>query len=430
MRVGRRGVGRLVAVVASVSLLAVAVAPAAGAQQDEFPAVDQPGVTDTEIQVGGIVSDEGDPTGGSLESSFDGVKAYFDYINDTEGGIYGRKLVVSSERDDRVGNNRQEVEGLLSQDDVFAALPIAVQLFAGADLLADSGIPTFGWQINEEWGSEHNTPGPENFFGSFGGFVNFTGANARVEPWLAKKLGKKKVGILAFAVPQSQGCAEGLEASFEKYPTAKVEFVDKNLSFGQPDYSAQVAQMKEAGVDFIIPCIDGNGTVNLAREVKKQGLDAVMMLPDLYNPELVKENADVLDGNYLFTLFAPFETKPKPEGLKLYEKWIKKAGGAKNLNSAVGWINADLFVEGLKAAGPDFTQQKVVDAINAMTDYNAKGFMQTIDWTTAHEDDLDCYAMLQVDGEKFKPVFGEPGKPFLCFPDDLKKIPAKPQVSG
>ena len=52
--------------------------------------------------------------------------------------------------------------------------------------------------------------------------------------------------------------------------------------------------------------------------------------------------------------------KPKPAGLKNYTKWMKKAGDELNENSLAGWINADLFVyTGLKAAGPDFTRQKV-----------------------------------------------------------------------
>jgi ABC-type branched-subunit amino acid transport system substrate-binding protein len=422
-------VGRWVALLAAISLVGAVIAPAASAQQDEeFPAVDQPGVTDTEINVGGIVTEEGSPTGAQLTSAFDGVKAYFEYINKTEGGVYGRDLVLSSERDDRLGNNRSEVEGLLAQDDVFAALPIAVQLFTGADLLADAGIPTFGWDINAEWGSEDLDPGPPNFFGSAGSFICFACGEQSLYTWLPKELDRHKVGVLAFAVPQSEGCVAGIENSLEKYPTAKVVFADKSIVFGSPDYTSQVAEMKKQDVDLVMSCIDGNGAVNLAREMQKQQLDAIQVLPNLYNHELVSENADVLEGDYLFTQFAPFETKPKPEGLKLYEKWIKETDGRTDENSMVGWINADQFVEGLKAAGPDFTQEKVVDAINAETDFTAKGLLAGVDWTTAHENEYDCYAVLQVKDGKFKPVFGEKGKPFSCFDPTAKKVPAKPEV--
>jgi ABC-type branched-subunit amino acid transport system substrate-binding protein len=415
------------AVVAVVSLVSAFGAQAGGAQQN--PPVDQPGVTDKEIRVGGVVTASNDVTGGNRGAAFDGVNAYFDYINDTEGGVYGRKLVLSSERDDALANNRAEVQGLISQDDVFAALPIAVLQFVGADQLAESGIPTFGWQTNEEWGSEDH-PSPPNFFGQAGSFICFTCAKASIQSWLPKKLDRHKVAVLGFGgVPASEKCAEGLDKSFKKYGTAEIVFLDQNVAFGNPDYSAQVAQMKEAGVDLVIPCIDNNGAVTLAREIKKQGLDAVQVLPNSYDQKLVEENAEVLDGSYVFTVFSPFEAKPKPAGLKLYEKWIKKGDYDLSENSLVGWLNAALFVEGLKAAGPDFTQQKVVDAINSITDFTAGGILPGVDWTKAHEDENDCYAVSEIVDGTFVPRFGEKGKPFVCLPQDLKKIPLNPPVS-
>ncbi len=163
---------------------------------------------------------------------------------------------------------------------MFAAIPVSVDLFSGAPLLVSEKIPTFGVDIQSEWGSEDNTPGPANFFGQFGSFICFTCAQPSASVWLAKKLGLKKVGVLAFSIPQSKAACEGYEKSFKKYPVAKVVFSDASLSFGQTDFSAQVAQMKDAGVDYVITCLDGNSTAVLAREMKKQGLDAIQSLPN------------------------------------------------------------------------------------------------------------------------------------------------------
>jgi ABC-type branched-subunit amino acid transport system substrate-binding protein len=416
-------------VVLGATVLAVALVVPAVSAAEEFPEVDQPGVTAEQIKVGGVTTSSNDPTGGRLGTAFDGVEAYFDYIN-SKGGVYGRELVLDSKRDDGLANNRSEVQALLTRDDVFAALPIAVQLYTGAGLLADEGIPTYGWDINEEWGSENHKPGPENFFTNVGGYICFTCATAGPQSWLPKKLDRRRIGTLAFNVSQSTACAEGLEASLEKYKTGKIVFMDKSLSFGTPDYSAQVAQMKDKDVNLVITCIDGNGAATLAREMKKQGLEAPQILPNSYNRELVKKNADVLEGSYLFTTFAPLETKPAPPGLERYKKWIKKSGGATTENSLMGWINADEFVTGLKAAGPNFTRQKVVDATNALKGYTAAGLVPPLDWRTAHTDQIDCYAVLKVVDGKFKPVYGKKGKPFLCFPDGLKKIPERPKVSA
>ena len=113
-----------------------------------------------------------------------------------------------------------------------------------------------------------------------------------------------------------------------------------------------------------------------------------------------------------------------------YMKWLKKTGGKKNENSLVGWINADEFVTGLKAAGPNFTRQKVVDATNAITSYTAGGIVAPIDWTKAHDTDIECYAFEKVVSGKFVPVFGKKGKPFVCFPSTLTKIPKTPKASA
>jgi ABC-type branched-subunit amino acid transport system substrate-binding protein len=251
-----------------------------------------------------------------------------------------------------------------------------------------------------------------------------------MQTWLPQQLDRHRIGVLAFNVPQSTGCAQGLESSFAKYPTGKIVFMDKSLTFGSPDYSAQVAQMKDKQVDLVISCIDGNGATSLAREMKKQALDAVQILPNSYNQELISKNAELLDGNYLFTTFTPLEVTPEPAGMQRYKKWMKQSGGTVNENSLMGWINADEFVTGLKAAGPNFTRQKVIDATNAITNYTAEGLVPAINWTTAHEHQLECYAALKVEGGKFKPVFGEKGKPFRCFPYDAAKMPANPKVSS
>jgi branched-chain amino acid transport system substrate-binding protein len=424
----RLGFGRLMVTCALTALSIALVAPAASAAE-KFPAVDQPGVTATKIKVGGVATVSNDPTGGSLGSAFDGVNAYFSYINST-GGIYGRKLVLDSKRDDQVANNRSEVQGLLSQDKVFAALPISVQLFTGANLLAEARIPTYGWDINEEWGSEHHKPGPPNFFTNVGGYICFTCAIPKPETWLPRQLNRHRVGVVAFDVAQSEGCATGLENSLKKYPTAKIVFIDKSLTFGTPDYSAQVAEMKAKKVDLVMACLDGNGATSLGREMKKQGLNAIQVLPNSYNASLIKKNADVYNGSYVYTTYVPFEAKPQTAAMKRYLKWIHKTGGDKNENSLVGWINADEFVSGLKAAGPNFTRRKVVDATNAVTGYTAGGLIPAIDWTTAHQKETECFAIMKVVDGGFRPVFGKPGKPFVCFPDTLKKMPAKPQVSS
>ena len=151
-------VGRWVAVLAVISLVGGIGVSAAGAQQN--PPVNQPGVTDSEIRVGGVATVSGDPTGNNPGGpAFDGTQAYFDYINASKDkGVCGRKLVLASKRDDTLANNRQEVQGLLD-DNVFAALPMATTLFRARICSSGMGSPLSGGWRTRSGGPRTSTRG-------------------------------------------------------------------------------------------------------------------------------------------------------------------------------------------------------------------------------------------------------------------------------
>jgi branched-chain amino acid transport system substrate-binding protein len=378
----------------------------------------EPGVTDTEIRVGGVVS-KTNPLGGRYDQAFKGVEAYFAMVND-RGGIYGRELKLTVQRDDQVANNQQEAQALISADDIFAVLPVATLLFTGAQTFASAQIPTFGWTINQEWA------GPPNLFGERGSYLCFDCAYP-IQPWLADELGRTKVAVLAYNVAQSASCAAGIQKSFERYGDAEVVFSDTALGYGTTDYSVQVGKMREAGVDFVTTCMDTNGVKSIAEEIRRQELPAVQYIQNGYDHELVGEFGTLFDGSYVLTWFVPFEVAEPPPGMQDYFGWIDRVGGERSEQSMVGWLNADLFYRGLTMAGPEFTRQRLIDAINTMEDWTANGLIPGIDWTIYHEAQAEdgCYAISKVVDGGFQPQFGEPGRPFLCFELDAP-LPDEP----
>jgi len=390
-------------------------------------AVDAPGVTDTEIHVEGIASIT-NPLGGKYDTADDGVEAYFAMVND-EGGVHGRDLVLDGVRDDKAVNNSAEVKGLIDANAAFAVLPVATLLFTGADQLAASGIPTFGWTINPEWqGTEDDQK--LNLFGQGGSFLCL-GCAQPYPPYIAAESGRTTLGLLAYTVPQSADCLEGWDRSIEEWggpAGAEVAFRDASLAFGTTDLSVQVQKMKTAGVDLVATCMDNNGVVTLAKEMKKQGLDAIQLLPNAYDQSFVEEFGDLFEGSWIIMGFAPLETPEdlRPEGLELYEQWIDSTGGEQTENSLVGWLNAGLFVEGLRKAGPDFDRQKVTDAINSITDYTADGLLPSLNWAEYghyQREPVQCSAYLRIEDSTFVPT--EDDRIFTCFDvtgDELEKI--------
>lgn len=386
--------------------------------------VDAPGVTDDEIRVGGVVS-KTNPLGASYDQAFKGVEAYFEMIN-SQGGIYGRQLKLTSQRDDQVVNNQTEAQGLISQDDVFAVLPVATLVFSGSEALADSKIPTFGWIINPEWA------GPQTFFGDKSTYLCFD-CGYPLQPWLAQQNGKQNIGILGYGISeQSKQCAAGVKNAFTKWPTAKVAFEDTSIQFGATDLSVQVGKMKEAGVDFVITCMDNNGVTTLAKEMRKQELKATQYLQNGYDYDLIEQYGDLFEGSYVMTQFAPLETPDPPKGTSEYLEWIGKVGGQKGELSLAGWLDAALFVEGLKMAGPEFDREKLVAGLNTLTAWNADGAIPSVDWTIGHTGDPEkgCFAISKLEGGKFVPQYQEPGKPYICFEMQAKELPDQPEHSA
>jgi ABC-type branched-subunit amino acid transport system substrate-binding protein len=416
--------GRGVAICAAVALLATACSNSSGSKKPASSTtaaasgtpigggvpVNEPGVTPTEIRVSGVTATT-NPIGGLYGTAFDGVQAFFDMVN-SRGGIYGRKLVIVKRRDDNLANNLREVQALIDQDNAFAVLPIATPLFTGASLLAKTNIPTFGWNIQSDW------QGPLNFFPQVGALC--IGGDCPGVPLadLVRRLGKQRVGVLGYNVQQSADCVDLVKATFDKYPTAKVAYASKSLSFGVTDLSSDVKKLADANVDFVTTCMDQNGVLTLAREMRQQGLNALQYLPNGYDQEFMAKNAGFFEGSLVQVMVAPIETRPLFPALRDYITWMDKAGSKKTENAEVGWVNAAMFLRGLELAGPSFSRQKVIDELNKLTDYDAGGMIPPVNWTRQHTDKhyaQGCQAYLKVHNGTLTPTFGQPGKPFLCY---------------
>jgi ABC-type branched-subunit amino acid transport system substrate-binding protein len=373
------------------------------------------GVTNKEIRTTAVISVT-NLIGGQYKQLIDGVNAYFNMVN-SKGGIYGRKLVNVNLRDDQGANNLQQTQDSLAQDNAFANFGATYISFAGASALDAAHQPTFIWNINPEMAGHNNIFANE-------GALCFTCSGPTL-PWLAKQIGAKKVAILGYAIPSSQECGDGTAASFKQYDSgATVVYKDFTLPLDQP-LASTVSTMKAKGVDFVLTCTDRNETQILGKEMVKQGLKAVQELPNGYDANFVKANAQYYEGDYVAPQYTGIEQQPQLPEITLFLSWLHKEHKSFVELSADGWILADELVTGLELAGPNFTQQKVIDALNGVANFSDNGFIQPINWSTAHIDPethpevrqkVDCSNWLVIKNGKFVPVFAQPGKPWICLP--------------
>lgn len=386
----------------------------------------RPGVTDSEIRVGGIMA-KTSPAGDSYGTTVDGTKAYFEMIN-SQGGVFGRQLVVAAEYDDftQASRNVQAARSLVEEDKVFAVLPVATPLFAGGTYLAQQGTPTFGFNINPEWSA-----GP-SLFGNSGSYICFTCAESfSYLPMIGKQLGVHKWALLAYSAAQAKQCLEGQRAAITKFGD-EVVFEDGSIGFGFTDTSADVAQIKSSGAEMMAACMDGDGLARISRALRQAGVNIKQYWPIGYDRKLLSEFPSEMEGVFMQSVAVPFEIPQSSPGIQNYLEWMDKTGGQIGELSLVGWTGAALLVRGIQDAGEDFTQGSVVEAINKITDWTADKILPGINWTIAHgppppdKVPLQCLSFLTVSNGEFKPVFVTAEQPFICLDPRATTIPDDP----
>ena len=110
--------------------------------------------------------------------------------------------------------------------------------------------------------------------------------------------------------------------------------------------------MKDAGVQLVFTAIDQHETLIVAKEMAKQHLDAVQFVNNLYDPKFARDNAQLLEGDFVAPQFAALENKPLLQVEQDFVEWMDKSGKPVSELAGYGWISALQFVHGLKLAGP------------------------------------------------------------------------------
>ena len=161
-----------------------------------------PGVTSNAINVGTLAT-----VTGSLAPGFgeivDGAQAYFDLIN-AEGGVNGRKIYIKYQENDggSTTNDETEAKTLVEQDHVFAVVAVGTPFFTGSTFLAQSGTPTFGYVVTQDWNQY------PNLFGAYGSYLDYN-TEEPTAGFIAISVHAKSVAVLAYNFGPSSAAMRG-----------------------------------------------------------------------------------------------------------------------------------------------------------------------------------------------------------------------------
>jgi hypothetical protein len=118
------------------------------------------------------------------------------------------------------------------------------------------------------------------------------------------------------------------------------------------------------------------------------------------------------DQAYIGIEFKPLEITPAPKGMADFKAAMAqyKPDNPVNQSAAVGWLSANTFIEGLKAAGLNCpTQKAFINNLRMVKDYTADGFFDPVSFADVYNKPFQCVYYVQILNKAFVPAFG--GKP-------------------
>jgi branched-chain amino acid transport system substrate-binding protein len=397
----------LVAALSAAAVLLVGF-PATGNAASSTPA-------GSKINVGTISS-----LTGSIAADFDafvpGMEAYFDMVN-ASGGVNGHKLVLAANLDDG-GNPSQftQLTHTLLQQDHVSAVGIST-FFFNPSLYAQSGIPTYGYNVSGNWN------GPDNLFAAGGSVQNFTAGVAPIA-WIIKQTKSKSVAVMSYgsAITSSYGAcnafANGLKAA-----GVDVSYTDLSAQLGG-NYSSAVQKIQQAGSDFVLSCMQDSDNITLARSIQQYGLKVHQLWLSGYDQTLLTQYSSLMQGVYLnvngnVPFQAPKSFPGSYPGMQQYLTAMKKYEPKFEFNDQAlqGWQSAALLAAGVQKAGTNVTPQNIVTQTNTITNFTGQGISAVTDWSKLHTTQTypACSAFVKVKGSQFVPVAIKGHQVFACF---------------
>ena len=388
-------------------------------------------MTATQIDVASISSKTGQ-LAGYFAGLAPGMNAYFKTIN-AQGGIDGRHLVITADLDDGGSPTQftQQVHTAIDQDHVFA-VGVASAFFT-PNYFVSTKTPTYGYNVSANWDTA------PNLFAA-GGSTQFYAPGVPSLGYTIKQTKSKAIAFISYGqIVASSYDACNAFATQLKSAGYNVNFVDVSAQLAG-SFASDVQRMQQAGSDMVVSCMQGSDNVTLARDIQQYGLKIKQVWFNGYDQSLLDQYSSVMQGVYLnLNGNVPFEAGSAPRfgntypGMQQYLAAMKKyePSFVENGVAFQGWQSAVLLAEGIKAAGPNFTQASVVDATNKFTAFTGGGVSTVVPWTIVHTGftEPNCTATVQVQGKKFVTVFTPGTKVFTCIgPNARNPVPVTPPV--
>ena len=229
----------------------------------------------------------------------------------------------------------------------------------------------------------------------------------------SKALGGTKLASVATNSANGKVFIDQLTKATKLTKGLKSVYSNTDIPVGTSDFGAVAQEIKDSGADSLYTALDSAGNGGLMAALKQAGVQLKpVMFPGGYDPRVLglPTYADV----YFGIEWKPFEITPTWKGLDDYKQWMEKTSPNAPLGqiTSAGWLSANTFIEGIKAAGMSCpTRKAFINNLRMEKGYTADGFFSDIpiNFSEVYDQAFDCVYYVHVENEAFVPQFnGEP----------------------
>jgi branched-chain amino acid transport system substrate-binding protein len=334
------------------------------------------GVTKDSILLGGTIALSGPAAAyGTIAKA---SEAYFKYIDDTKGGVNGRK--VSYRYLDDAYNPAQTVpltKQLVEQDQVFA-------MFGGLGTQAQTSVEEYlntkkVPQVFVATGATQFSAQPDKHPYTFGWQPTYQGEALIYAKEILKNSPSAKIAVIYQNDDYGQDYDNGLKKGLGDKASSMI-VKEVNNEVGAPDLTSQISTLKSSGADTLFIFETPTPAIKAIATAAKLSWHPTIYLNSVAAPVPYVQSAQkavgspaAVDGirsvNYTKDPLDPGQANDT--GLKLYKDIMSKYypdGKVDDTFNVYGMAVAYTMIDMLKLAGQNPTRKSLIDALNNFTE--------------------------------------------------------------
>ncbi|MGQ9572974.1 MAG: ABC transporter substrate-binding protein [Dehalococcoidia bacterium] len=328
------------------------------------PAGEEQGITDTEIILGTHFALTG-TYGAAYSPVLAGMKAYFKYVNEEEGGVCNRKIVFKVEDDQyQAAPAVEAVRKLLERDKVFAIIGGLGTAAHSAvwDELNEKGVPDL-WIMTgaHKWAAD-----PEAHPWSVAILPDYYVAGTVTGKYISENMPGKKVGILYqnddFGKDHLTGLKNGLDP-------AKNELVSEQpYEITAISVRSQIANLKGDGAEVVFGACTPAPCAELVREAHRLGWEPQFFVTYVDSDPMMFQYAspELMEGVISLQAMKLIDWTDDPAVAEHHRIMGKYGDAVPGTFTMIGAGAAQFTVMALRATCENLTRQGLMDAVHTI----------------------------------------------------------------